>query len=487
MMRDGMRDGYLTVYMAITTMLILSLCLALIEGVRSNAIRLEAECVTDIGLNSIMAEYHRELLSQYNIFAIDASYGTDVAVKKNTEKHLKDYLDRNMSLDDIFLSDFFYRDFLAMSTENVELTKVALLTDEKGAVFRTLAVDAIQDDVGLGTLEELEDWLEIIEEQDLLNRDIGAEKATVDEEIMEYDGMEVEISEDEIEIVDIDNPTDALEAKRNVGVLSWVVENPEELSTASISLDNLVSTRMEKKAISMGNMVWQRDVDEPELLERYWFQEYLLSYMEHYGVEGTTNVLQYQIEYLVAGNASDVENLKKVVNKLCAVREAANAIYLFSDEVKCAEVDLLATSLASAMLVPEIAPLLKVSILLGWAYAESLYDVKVLLSGGEIPLIKTADTWHYGLFGALFGDGDSEKEDATRGLTYEDYLRIFMMFTDLETLTGRAMNMVEVDIRQTHGNQYFRMDACYAAIEAYIEVNSAYGYEYQITRRKSYK
>lgn len=486
-MRDRIREGYLTVYMAITTMLILSLCLALIEGVRSNAIRLETECITDIGLNSIMAEYHRELLSQYNIFAIDASYGTDVAVKKNTEIHLKDYIDRNMSLDDIFLSDFFYRDFLAISTENVELTKVALLTDEKGAVFRTLAVDAIQDDIGLGMLEELEDWLEIIEEQDLLNRDIGAEKAIVDEDIMEYDGMEVEISEDEFEIVDIDNPTDALEAKRDVGVLSWVVENPEELSTAYISLDNLVSTRMEKETISMGNLAWQRDIDEPELLERYWFQEYLLKYMEHYGVEGTTNVLQYQIEYLLAGNESDIDNLKNVVNKLCAVREAANAIYLFSDEVKCAEVDLLATGLASAMLVPEIAPLLKVSILLGWAYAESLYDVEVLLNGGEIPLMKTADTWHYGLFGALFGDDDSQKENVTIGLTYEDYLRIFMMFTDLDTLTVRAMNMVEADIRQTSGNQYFRMDVCYGAIEAYIEVNSAYGYEYQITRRKSYK
>ena len=121
MMRHNIMSGYLTVYMTITTMLIVSLSLALIEGVRSNGIRLETECIMDIGLNSIMAEYHRELLQQYNLFAIDASYGTDVAVKKNTENHLRNYLNRNMSLDGIFLSGILYRDFLAMSTENVEI------------------------------------------------------------------------------------------------------------------------------------------------------------------------------------------------------------------------------------------------------------------------------------------------------------------------------------------------------------------------------
>ncbi len=488
MMRHNIMSGYLTVYMTITTMLIVSLSLALIEGVRSNGIRLETECIMDIGLNSIMAEYHRELLQQYNLFAIDASYGTDVAVKKNTENHLRNYLNRNMSLDGIFLSGILYRDFLAMSTENVEINKVAILTDDQGGVFRTLAVDAIQDDVGLGVLEEIEDWLEVIEEQELLVRDISAEKSEVDDEIMEYDGMEVQISEEEFVIVEIDNPTDVLEEKRNVGVLAWVVESEEELSTASIELENLISARIGQGIVNKGNMTWQRDIDEPELLERYWFQEYLLKYMEHYnGQKDETNALQYQMEYILVGDANDINNLKSVVNRLCAIREVANAIYLFSDEVKCMEADLLANGLAAAMLVPEIAPLLKVSILLGWAYAESLYDVEVLLSGGEIPLMKTADTWHYGLSGALSGERDLQYHDSNVGLSYEDYLRIFMMLTDLEVLTMRAMDMIEADMRLAYGNQYFRMDGCYVAIEATADVSSSYGYNYQITRRKSYK
>ena len=47
--------AYLTVYLSLTMSVLLSLCLALIEGVRSNAIRLEAECIMDIGMDSILA------------------------------------------------------------------------------------------------------------------------------------------------------------------------------------------------------------------------------------------------------------------------------------------------------------------------------------------------------------------------------------------------------------------------------------------------
>ena len=72
------------------------------------------------------------------------------------------------------------------------------------------------------------------------------------------------------------------------------------------------------------------------------------------------------------------------------------------------------------------------------------------------------------------------------GLAYKDYLRIFMMLTDTDTLTARAMNMVEADIRKTPGNAAFRLDGCYDAVEAYIRVGSRYGFQYEIIRQKSY-
>ena len=69
-------DGYLTVFLTLILSVMLSLCLLLVLGARENTRRMEIECVTDIGMNNILAEYHRELLQQYDLFFIDTSYGT---------------------------------------------------------------------------------------------------------------------------------------------------------------------------------------------------------------------------------------------------------------------------------------------------------------------------------------------------------------------------------------------------------------------------
>ncbi len=477
-------SGYLTVYLALTVTVMLSLYLALIEGARSNAIRLETECVTDIGMNSVMAEYHRELYEQYNLFAIDTSYGTSQAGKSNVEKHLKEYLERNMSAEDIFLAGFLYKDFLAMSTKKLELTNVSILTDNNGAVFRKRAVEAIKDDVGISLMKDLAEWNKTVKDNQLNERNISAEKQEVDAEIQEYHGKSVLNDKGQWITVEIENPTDSLEEMRNKGILQVVVEQPHLLSSKSILLDGLIGSRIQSGEISKGNW-WEQKTDKmDELTERFFFQEYLLKYMGRYGCVDEENALNYQIEYLISGKANDLENLKDTVNTLCAVREVANVVYLFGDEEKCAAAEILAVLLASLMMVPEISDLLKVTLLFGWAYAESLYDVEMLLKGGRIPLIKDDSSWHYDLDSALELNGVSA--ETSSGLSYEDYLRIFMSFTDLEILTIRSMDMVEADIRCTPGNQSFRLDACYDCIEAQIFIKSAFGYDYEITRQKKY-
>lgn len=495
--------GYLTVYLALVMSVLLSLCLALIEGARSNAIRLEAECVVDIGMNSVLAEYHRELLRQYNLFAIDSSYGTALPVKANTERHLRQYIERNLSMEDIFLSDFLYKDFLAMKLaeeKGIEVTEASILTDGNGTVFRQRAVEAIEDDVGIAFLQELKDWTDTITSQGLLERDVAAEKQAVDEALQSYDGSQVQVSEEkwatidgkEVQIsegewvtVEITNPTEGLEQLRKKGILQTVIENPAQLSSKSIALDALIGERIQQKKVNQGNVALQELSAEEVLLERFFFQEYLLRYLGRYGQEKEEAALSYQMEYLIAGKNNDVENLKNVANLLCGIREAANAAYLFSCEEKRTEAEALATVLATLCTVPEAAELFTMVLLFGWSYAESLYDVKTILSGGRIPLLKDDATWHYSLESAMVPEVDVQENRGT-GLSYEDYLRVFMVFADIDTLTCRAMDMVEADIRLTPGNEAFRLDGCYDGIEACIKIESAYGYEYEITRRKFY-
>ncbi len=470
-------NGYMTVYLALTLGVLISLCLALTEGCRYGGICLETECVMDIGMDSLLAEYHRELLRQYNIFAIDCSYGTADGTTKATEQRLLEYMNRNFSLKDIFLDKILYRDFFALEAEEAEMTKAAFLTDAKGEVFRRMAVNAIEDDIGIGTVQQVTEWLQTIESKGLQDRNIAEEKQAVDAQIEEYEGKHIE------------SPTKALEEKRSGGLLSLVLSE-EDISDRKMEAEDLIEERMKENAVSHGNIPIEQPTGWEETKERILFHEYLLRYMGRYGTEKEDNSLWYEVEYIIGGELSDRENLRYVINRIFAVREAANAMYLFGSEENYAVAKALGEVLAAALLVPEISELFTVSLILGWAFAESVYDVKTLLSGGKIPLLKNDDTWHYGLQGILQGDlsdmADSGDPDKTQGMSYEDYLRIFLLLEDSEKVTCRAMNIVEQNIRNTAGNSAFRLDACLTEIEMNVKVKSRYGYELEIERRKSY-
>ena len=69
-----MKSGYITVYLSLVTGVLLSLILTMVEGVRLHTMRPQTECVMDMAMDSALAEYHRELLEQYDLFFIDMKY-----------------------------------------------------------------------------------------------------------------------------------------------------------------------------------------------------------------------------------------------------------------------------------------------------------------------------------------------------------------------------------------------------------------------------
>lgn len=68
------------------------------------------------------------------------------------------------------------RDFFAVQAEEAQAVKAAFLTDGEGEVFRRVAVDAIEDTVGIGLLQQLTDWLQVIESRGLEQQDIAGTK-----------------------------------------------------------------------------------------------------------------------------------------------------------------------------------------------------------------------------------------------------------------------------------------------------------------------
>lgn len=485
--REEVCGAYLTVYLALIMTVMLSLCLGLIEGVRSNAIRMETECVTYIALDSILAEYHQELLHQYNLFAIDASYGTDVGGTELTQAHLQEYMEKNFSGEDVFLWDVLYKDFLAISLDFCKVTGVSIMTDGKGSVFRRNAAQVAREENGAYLLWEIKKWMEVVESNGLTSGAITGKMETVDKQIQSYDGQEIQISETEWETVDVENPAKGLEQIRKQGVLKFVLANEAALSAKGINLENLISRRAAKKMINCGNLEANTLSEVEELTERYYFQEYLLDYFGYFGKEKEEGALSYQVEYALFGSDTDVANLKATVNRISAIREGANILYLYGDSEKCTQAQAAATVAATLIGMPQLVPLFQNALLLGWAYAESLHDVEVLLSGGKVPLMKDDRNWYYSLEKALCLGKEENGEPSEEGLDYVNYLRLLMMLEPEDELTLRAMDMVEGDIRLTEGNEKFRLDNCYHEVECEANVRSAYGYEYEITRKMGYR
>ena len=356
------QNAYMTVVLVLCMALLLSFCLALIESVRQNAGRLETECVTDIALQSVLAEFHRGMMEQYDLFVIDSSYGTETYGKGKIEERLGYYLGQNLDYQQVFLSGLLYRDFLKLHAEESKVTAVSYITDGRGAVFRQCAADAVRVDTGLGVLEHLQDWIRIIEVNGLESGDVAEQKAKVDAELAAQDGTFVETKKDVWEKVTVNNPTDSLEEKRRMGILKLVTEE-DELSERVLLEEGLIGRRMQEGLVQQGDMgPVQEDTGEKtqeSVVDKYLFREYLLRYMGYYGEEHAEDVLKYQVEYLVAGENSDVENLRKVVNRICVIRETANTIYLLGSESKREQIHLLAQVLSAVIPLPGITSLME--------------------------------------------------------------------------------------------------------------------------------
>ncbi len=153
--------------------------------------------------------------------------------------------------------------------------------------------------------------------------------------------------------------------------------------------------------------------------------------------------MDYELEYMIAGKAGDKENLTAVVRRLLLLREAANLTYLESDSQKRKEAAAIASVLSLVVGQPELEEIILQGVLAAWAYAESLSDVRILLEGGSVSLVKTSDQWHTelgSLSSSIYSTSGSEQ---TTGLTYANYLQMLLWTTGDDLVAQRAMDLIE--------------------------------------------
>lgn len=456
-----MKKGYITVFFALVFVVILSFILSIFEGLKVNATRLKAECGFSIAANSVLGEYHKELLEVYDLFYVDTSYRTAYPNYHYVEAHFWDYLEKNFH----------------GKIQSIELDGITLATDQNGVFFRKQISDYMKDKMGLSYIDKIKESFNTASVNGFLK-----DSNTGDDCLGEVHGsMEnnKEIPEETWKEVEMYYPIEDVSNKRKSFVLEQVLNSQDKVSENKVSLENYVSKR--ECVVGTGEYM------ELDFMDKIYYTGYTFEKFVTYIDTDEENELDYEIEYLLGGKSSDYENLSEVIKKILLLREGANLFYLLTDSEKMSLVQNFSLAIATLVCCPEIEPIITSSIVGIWSYMESVEDVKILLHKGKIPLIKTKDTWNTDLDSIVeLKFSNNEAATQNEGLDYKEYLQLLLLFMDNESLTFRCMDLIEMDIRQMEGNEGFRMDGMAEDFVINIIFDISMFGSYQIIRKFGY-
>lgn len=270
----------MTVFLTLSLTLVLSLVFTVIEGARISAIRMKFECVADIGMNSVLAEYHRELLEQYDLLFVDTSYGGAHADICNTEAHLRNYIQNNLQTNGSG-GIWGTKDFLSMYADRVEINRYSIASDEQGAVLKRQVTDYMSDYPLGALLDKISAGVNELNQFGLDTRDVEGERHKYEIRIDEIGLPKKEVEEGVYEEVPLNNPADIANATRSSGVLNLVLDDPSQVSAVKVDLEEYISHRSIMEGTGLCKEAVEISGEPNELI----FELYLFEKCGYYGQE----------------------------------------------------------------------------------------------------------------------------------------------------------------------------------------------------------
>ncbi len=447
------KRGSITVFLVLMLTCFFSAIFAYLEVARVSALKANSEVSTMQSRDTVLASYQRKLWDEYHLMFWEAPDG-DLPGLSALESLQQSAVEGNRVSADLHRDNFYV---LPVHLAEVTTDSFQLASDGGGAAFRTQAAEMMKLTAAENAIDNLLSWIKgedvEPEETDLESVALGAlESLESAAAAAEASGNEADGSAspagsgtgtdaangggDPAGIEIQENPLEWVRKVKQNGILAFVTSE-ENLSDKAIDTGDCIANR----SLAEGNTMV--DADSGVLDDILWFYLYLDEYFCDFTEDSADHALDYELEYMIAGKADDKANLKAVVRKLLLTREAANMLFLETNAERNEEAGAVAMLLTSVVLMPELQPLVKQGILAAWAYAESISDVRILLEGGKVKLVKTEDQWHTDITAlpstVLGADGKKQ----TKGLSYANYLQLMMRTVSKEKLTQRAMDMIE--------------------------------------------
>ena len=470
-----MRRGSITPFCALVLVLVAALLLALLESVRFCGLNRYATLKADAAIDSVFAEYQPYLWQQYGLLFLDGAYGAEEFSMGYVMEQLEYYM-KSDTLPKEWLEEWLGIDLFRLEKEEILLEGYALATDDEGELFLNYIAGRVKETLPLSMAEELlaqyRKTSELEAEYGNAAESIGKAQEAVAEAKAEWvTHQEEELAKrenghggmpDEAEMEEVvqQPDTSAIDTLLTMAgqlmsesTLHKVFRDTSHISTVSYNL----SMPMDMREIQEGTMYLQTEKD--------WYQKLLvLSYLESYFSNYTNpkeeHLLCYEMEYVLCGKRTEAENLAGALERMLLLREAANIAHILSDSKKMTQIEeaagvvgLLAGGNYGIVKAVEIG-------LVGvWAYAESVMDVRALVQGAQIPMIKQESEWTLDLAEIHYvWDKDTKAKTCVDGLAYTDYLKQLLFLTDNQKLAYRMMEVMELGMQSQDEYANCRMD-----------------------------
>lgn len=466
------QKGSITVFAVLSILLIMGFLLTLLEGCRMKEMHRVAALHTQVAVEAAFANYSIALWDTYHLLGCRQDEVNTLIWQCSPDK------------DDEYV---FGTNLLLTELEEVEIESYTLMTDGAGDAYIQAVSSYMKNNVMYEAAKVIFNQYESIKHLLDSNRKDGTEIKNAIDSLESLD-VTVQSKGTSSNTQEATNPLEKIQRMQNTQILELVVEDASILSDAQYDISQTVSHR----ELNVG---WNYRIEEPDWLDRVLLQQYLLTYFADYSNPKTDRGLQYELEYVLVGADNDIENLRTVVNELLLIRETANFVYLMSDADKALQAEVLATLLVGASINPIVIELVKSALLLAWAFAESILDIRALLQGKKIPLIKSKDTWTL----AFENIGNIEEEfwvakESEAGLCYKNYLGIMLLLQENQCLAYRAMDVQEIvmqmkdsKIRMDNLTTHIQVTNTYDATPRFASLKELIGWDYKISATVAYE
>ena len=433
------KEGSVSIFLAMVFISLSSLFLCMAEGVRYLAMAKSSKIYANETKGYLESLYHEKLWDEYGITAIDESFSG----KKPFYDRTKDFVSSE------FISDDERMNYFICDINSLTISDKKYLIDDGGEAFFRLAVKKELERLPRNAFQKIESQVksgtvDLDEEDEFDKRISDGEKAIEDSKEQENK----EIEENKYEKKDwsgVDNPMDLAKEKRGREDMSFWIGD-KGVSINELMNDNLPSS----------NPISKSGFNNP--VSKLIYSQYLKDYFGNFLNQSKNGCLCYGTEYVICGKKSDKENLEAIIRRLLVLREVQNTISIKTNAALDMEAGSLALSLAGFTANPMIIESVKLGIIAGWAYVESVLDVRTLLMGERVPALKTVDQFTSSLPTlASCLDKSIRAKSVKNGISYEMYLSAILLVEKQEKVNFRTMDLIEETIKKDSMYEKFSM------------------------------